>query len=79
MFDFKTPRSDVSAAIESIRPCLSSPRLVRLFMAIGMLAVTRPSAIETIEIVVERMARARPLKAAAPIVTSQRGRLRGKR
>lgn len=69
MFDFaQTARPSLSArrreAIRTLRPLLTSARLVRLFQTIGMLAVSRPSVIATIEVAVERMDRPRQARVA---------------
>lgn len=66
MFEFRSPSTDpVRIAVEQLRPLLSSTRLVRLFLSIGMLAVTRPHAVRTIEIAVEALSRPRRPAAAS--------------
>jgi hypothetical protein len=66
MFDFNSPRQSPEAlAVEQLRPLLSSRRLVNLFLAIGMLAVTNGEAVKTIEMVVARFSGNRALRAAA--------------
>lgn len=43
-------------AVRVLRPWLGSAKLVGLFCRIGQLSVTRPGAVETIELVAERLA-----------------------
>jgi hypothetical protein len=40
-------------AIRFLRPLLSSARLVQLFGQIGMLAVTQPEAMKTVEVLID--------------------------
>lgn len=61
MFNFRSSR-DTSPAVEALRPFFSSPRIVRIYRAIAVLAVTRPEAIATLEVLVKRMESHRPIK-----------------
>ena len=44
------------AGVRVLRPWLASARMVSLFYRIGLLSVTRPGAVATIELFVDRMA-----------------------
>lgn len=52
------------AGARVLRPWLSSARMVRLFYRIGVLAQSRPGAVDTIELVVDRAIAGRTVTAA---------------
>ena len=58
-------RRQIAAAVQLLRPCLGSARLVNLFRNIAMLAVTRPEHLATIEILVKGLSDRQPAKAPA--------------
>jgi hypothetical protein len=63
--DFKPARThDPRQAARLLRPALVSRRLVAIFLKIAMLAVTRPAAINVIEVAVNRIGGRRPLRSA---------------
>lgn len=54
------------AGVRVLRPWLQSARMVSLFYRIGLLAASRPGAVATIEMFVERMTVGRPIGSALP-------------
>lgn len=60
------------AAMRELFPLFSSPRLVALFRAIGYLAITRPSAIGTLEVAVDRLSRSPQAAPRTPYATHVR-------
>lgn len=52
------------SGVRVLRPWLKSARMVGLFYRIGMLAASRPGAVATIELFVERMSQVRSLPAS---------------
>ena len=66
-FHSRRPTPDLAArrraAVRRLHASLTSERLVELFHAIGVLAITNPEAIRTLEVAVARIARRRPLAA----------------
>lgn len=52
------------SGVRVLRPWLQSARMVSLFYRIGLLALTRPGAVATIEMFVQRMTNGRSIDAA---------------
>jgi len=80
MFHFRTRQERLGVnrrkqALRMLAPALGSERLVNLFVAIATLAATRPEAVRTIAVMVERVARHRPAK--AELATPDELRIRG--
>lgn len=63
------------SGIRILRPWLSSARMVSLFYRIGMLSITRPGAVATMELFVERMTTKtdRSMLACVPVRTAKLG------
>lgn len=51
------------SGVRVLRPWLGSARMVSLFYRIGLLAVSRPGAVATMELLVERMTTGRSIDA----------------
>lgn len=52
------------SGVRVLRPWLKSARMVGLFYRIGMLAASKPGAVATVELLVERMSRPKRVESA---------------
>ncbi len=67
------------SGVRVLRPWLGSARMVSLFYRIGLLAVSRPGTVETLELFVERMTTGRSIDVELRDNVDNRGAGRGHR